>query len=492
MDNQTRKMGAAYIRVSTDDQTELSPDAQKRLILNYGEKNNIDIAIEHIFFEHGISGKKADKRPEFQRMIALAKSPGHPFDVILVWKFSRFARNQEESIVYKSMLKKDNVEVCSISEPLIDGPFGSLIERIIEWMDEYYSIRLSGEVMRGMTEKAMRGGYQATTPLGYQYNGPKSVPTIIEQEASIIRNIYALYLSGMDCTSIARKLNTDGYKTKRGNSFEYRVVRYILKNPFYIGKVRWNRAPHSVYRDNAKEEIIIADGRHSPIVLPHIFNQVQKKLAQEQKNITGRSVSTCSHWLTGLLKCPICGANLSFNKSKCDNFQCWKYAKGYHKGSVSISAKKVTAALLSSLSSALGTHTIIYEYLPQELTGKTSASPPPLSELDRLQIKEQRIKDAYENGIDTLEEYRENKFRLKGERERLLQKIKTRQNHPQEVPPSPEDILKHISTVYELISDPEVNYIIKGNAVRSIIKKIIYDREKDVFYFTYYIDTSSF
>lgn len=81
-------------------------------------------------------------------------------DVILVWKFSRFARNQEESIVYKSLLsKKHNVEVTSVSEPLVDGPFGSLIERIIEWMDEYYSIRLSGEVTRGMTEKALRGGY---------------------------------------------------------------------------------------------------------------------------------------------------------------------------------------------------------------------------------------------------------------------------------------------------------------------------------------------
>ena len=74
-------------------------------------------------------------------MIALAKSKEHPIDTIIVWKFSRFARNQEESIVYKSLLKKNDVDVVSISEPLVDGPFGSLIERIIEWMDEYYSIR---------------------------------------------------------------------------------------------------------------------------------------------------------------------------------------------------------------------------------------------------------------------------------------------------------------------------------------------------------------
>ena len=119
---------------------------------NLPKKINITIPEEYIFME-SISGRKAEKRHDFQRMIGLAKTKPRPFSVIIVWKYSRFARNQEESIVYKSMLKKDNVDVISVSEPLIEGPFGSLIERIIEWMDEYYSIRLSGEVLRGMKEK---------------------------------------------------------------------------------------------------------------------------------------------------------------------------------------------------------------------------------------------------------------------------------------------------------------------------------------------------
>ena len=164
------KSACAYIRVSTDKQEELSPDAQKRLLIDFAKKNNMSLLAENIYIDNGISGKKADKRPEFMKMIGMAKSKEHPFDVILVWKFSRFARNQEESIVYKSLLKKNRVDVVSVSEPLIDGPFGTLIERIIEWMDEYYSIRLSGEVLRGMTEKALRGGYQSSLPLGYRMN----------------------------------------------------------------------------------------------------------------------------------------------------------------------------------------------------------------------------------------------------------------------------------------------------------------------------------
>ena len=106
-------MAALYIRVSTEKQEELSPDSQKRLLLDYAESRDMIVSEKHIY-------------------IATAKSSDHPFDVILLWKFSRFARNQEESIVYKSMLRnKYSVDVVSISEPLVDGPFGSLIERII-------------------------------------------------------------------------------------------------------------------------------------------------------------------------------------------------------------------------------------------------------------------------------------------------------------------------------------------------------------------------
>ena len=135
--------GALYIRVSTDKQEELSPDAQKRLLLEYAKKNKIMIRDEHIFMENGISGRNAQKRPEFQRMIAIAKKKPSPFQVVLVWKYSRFARNQEESIFYKSMLKKQRgVDVISTSEPLIDGPLGGLSERIIARLDEYNTSNL--------------------------------------------------------------------------------------------------------------------------------------------------------------------------------------------------------------------------------------------------------------------------------------------------------------------------------------------------------------
>ena len=131
--------------------------------------------------------------------------------------------------MYKSMLRGNGVDVISISEPIIDGPFGSLIERIIEWMDEFYSIRLSGDVCRGMTEKALRGGYQSRPP----FQIPTSVSGQLEldpSEAQTVRQIFSWYGSeALSPFEIARKLNAQGICTSLENPFETRAVEYILK-----------------------------------------------------------------------------------------------------------------------------------------------------------------------------------------------------------------------------------------------------------------------
>ena len=103
----TPQFGAAYIRVSTDDQVELSPESQLEEIRKYAQREGILLLEDQIYIDAGISGKKAERRPEFMRMIATAKASECPFSVILLWKYSRFARNQEESIVYKSMLLRE-------------------------------------------------------------------------------------------------------------------------------------------------------------------------------------------------------------------------------------------------------------------------------------------------------------------------------------------------------------------------------------------------
>ena len=121
-----QKRVAAYCRVSTDSEEQLTSYQNQMRVYTEMIAANKEWEFAGLYADEGISGTRADKRPEFQRMIASAKSKEHPYDVILVWKFSRFARNQEESIVYKSMLKKNGIDVISVSEPMPDDIYGGL------------------------------------------------------------------------------------------------------------------------------------------------------------------------------------------------------------------------------------------------------------------------------------------------------------------------------------------------------------------------------
>ena len=273
MSRKTLEIGAAYIRVSTDDQTELSPDAQLREIQKTAKADGYIIPAEFVFVEkRGISGRRAENRPEFQRMIATAKSQKPaPFSRLYLWKFSRFARNQEESTFYKGILrKKCGVEIKSVSEPIMEGMFGRLIETIIEWFDEYYSYNLSGEVLRGMTEKALRNGYQSAPCLGYSAVGDGQPFTINEPQYQIVEYIFRAYHSGADMTRIARSCNDRGWRTQRGNPFERRSISRILQNHFYEGVVEWNG--HS-FQGTHETRPSVTD----------IFDDVQERIRREYR-----------------------------------------------------------------------------------------------------------------------------------------------------------------------------------------------------------------
>lgn len=473
----TLKNACAYIRVSTDKQEELSPDAQKRLIIDYCKKNGYTITNENIFFENGISGKKADKRPEFKRMIALAKSKEHPFDVILVWKFSRFARNQEESIVYKSMLKKANVDVVSVSEPVIDGPFGSLIERIIEWMDEYYSIRLSGEVIRGMTEKALRGGYNAQPPLGYRKNSDTGIPEIYEPEAVIVRNIFSYISQGLSLIDTARSINNMGFHTRRGGMFEQRTIRYIIENPFYYGYVRWNRQNPSEHTIKDKSEWIIAPGTHPVLINKESWDFANEQLIKISRPYKERGTSGIKHWLSGIVKCSSCGSSLVSNslwKGHSTSFQCSGYNKCKCKVSHYIKTERLEAGIYEGFLKVLSSKNVTYEKVSEhsyEEKVDTAAL------LKNIEDKERRIKQAYRDGIDTLEEYKDNKAILQKEREKVMEIISRQQPAVQDE--DDETMLRQIKNAYEIIKNVDLDKLTRANAIRSVVSKAVYDNEKD-------------
>lgn len=477
------KIGAAYIRVSDERQDEYSPDSQLKLIKKYAKNNNYIVPDEYIFYDDGISAKSTKKRREFNRMIALAKSDDKPFEAIFVWKFSRFARNQEESIVYKSLLKKKGVSVISISEPIVDDVFGSLIERIIEWMDEYYLIRLSGEVKRGMTEKATRGEPMCRPALGYDLINKQYVPN---SEAVYIMQIFESYLNGMGQREIAQNLALQGVRTHRGNPPDNRLIDYILHNPVYIGKIRWSTDGRAAsVRDYDNPNIIITDGAHEPIIDLDTWNKVQELLISNKAKYRRyqRREQPVQFMLKGLIRCNTCGATLVMQSTKTPSVQCHNYARGSCRVSHSLSLNKANKAVTEALEAAVST-------LDFKIEPAGNKSDKPSIDFDKLikseTAKLQRVKEAYRNGVDTLEEYQQNKAEI----QETIARLKEEQQKSK--PEDTEEINRKafaakVVNVLDFIKSPDVSEQAKNEALRSIISKIVYikpENRLDIIFYT--------
>ena len=347
-----KKTAAAYIRVSDERQDEFSPDSQIKLIREYCTRNDIELPDELIFYDDGISAKSVKKRERFNDMIALAKQKEKPFQMILVWKFSRFARNQEESIVYKSLLKRNGIDVISVSEPIQDNPFGGLIERIIEWMDEYYLIRLSDEVRRGMTERAVRGLPNVAPPFGYDMKDGSYV--VNEEQAAVVRMIFEMFLQDQNVKKLACTINSLGYRNKYGNTFDNRGIEYMLNNPVYIGYVRWNpNGRSSSVRNYDNPDDILKKSNHTPIISEEIFEKVKSIFSERsvshqkyQRNDAQKNV----FMLRGIVKCNSCGSTLVYAK---DGLQCHKYSHGSCGVSHYVSLNQINKMVIDELKNAV-------------------------------------------------------------------------------------------------------------------------------------------
>ena len=142
--------GVIYARYSSDNQREESIEGQLRECKEYAERN--DITILGTYIDRALSAK-TDNRPEFQHMIK--ESAKGLFDVVLVWKLDRFARNRYDSARYKNLLKKNGVKVISARENISEGSEGIILEAMLEGYAEYYSAELSEKVIRGLTDNAL-------------------------------------------------------------------------------------------------------------------------------------------------------------------------------------------------------------------------------------------------------------------------------------------------------------------------------------------------
>lgn len=299
---------ALYARFSSDNQRTESIDAQIRAMEAYCKQRHYVIVNTYV---DEAKTATTDRRPAFQEMIA--DSGKHLFDILLVHKLDRFARNRYDSAVYKRELKKNGVSVHSVLENLDDSPESIIMESVLEGMSEYYSQNLAREVMKGLRETALQCKHTGgKPPLGYDLDEDRRL-VINPQEAEAVKLIYNMYGNGEGYSAILRELHEGGYKTKKGIDFQKNSLYSILTNRKYSGTYVFNRSSskacngsRNTHLDKDEEDMIAVEGGCPQIVDVKTFEKVQERLRSNQ-HTGGRRNAKINYRLSGKVFCKECG-----------------------------------------------------------------------------------------------------------------------------------------------------------------------------------------
>lgn len=290
-------------------QTEQSIEGQVRDCMRYANENNIDVVGQYI--DRAISGTDFVNRYEFLKMIDDCKK--NIFDAIIVWKIDRFGRDRQEIAINKVKLKKYGVKLLYAAEHIPDGPEGIILESLLEGMAEYYSAELSQKVRRGLRESALKGHVLGNNKcFGYDIKEKKYV--LNEYEAPIVRMIFREYSSGITSIDIAKKLMSMGVLSKSGKPISSRYIMQMLRNEKYIGIYR--------YTDIVLYDVI------EPIVDKALWESVQKAIQCNTKHSSRkRKEEGIYFYLTGLIKCCLCGSPIIGESGKSHTGKTYYYYK---------------------------------------------------------------------------------------------------------------------------------------------------------------------
>ncbi len=334
---------ALYARVSSDRQdVDLSVSAQLRALKDYARANGYSVARQYV--DEAESGLVAD-RPQFREMIEEGSKPKAPFDVILVWKFSRFTRKREHAVAFKSMLRRKGIRVVSITEQAEDNATGRLLEGIIESVDEFYSENLAQEVVRGMREAASRGFFLGSkAPFGYRRvkvsDGMKERPTLEVDPATapVVKEIFESSLSGYGLKEICRTLNDRGI-TNRGKRWYKGGLHYLLTNEAYTGTAVWGRTT----KVEKAQDPVRVEGAWPALVSRELFDAVQQAMRDRAPKVQRPGRVGSKFLLSGLLKCGVCGRPYSGQGAKSGQFAYYVCGTLFREGAGTCSARYLNA-----------------------------------------------------------------------------------------------------------------------------------------------------
>jgi len=325
---------AIYARVSTENQ-ETSIVNQRDYFKDYVQRNNFEIADTYV--DEAFSGTETVKRLSFQRLLEDGKNKR--FDILLAKSYSRFGRNQRETLNALSQLFEYGIRVIFIEDNLDSlrdmGQFG-----LFAWLAEQESRKVS-ERIKMTWQLYNKEGKIHNTKETFGYNYDKSIRNFVvnEEEAAIVRMVFNMYLQGNGTTKIAIHLRNSGISSKRGKVWRGDVIQDMITNKFYLGYLIQGKR-HSIDVTVKKQKYLdekdwyIHKGNHEPIISEEIFYKAQEEYKKRSDNLKQHNPIRHSktYLFSNLVKCKICGSSCFVqnrrrkNSGKC--YTCRSYEEG--------------------------------------------------------------------------------------------------------------------------------------------------------------------
>ena len=327
--NKERIKVYTYKRVSTAMQIDgYSLDAQRSRMKAYADFNDYEIVGE--YEDAGKSGKSIEGRMQFRQMMEDVKSGKDNISYVLVFKLSRFGRNAADVLSTLQVMQDFGVNLICVEDGIDSSKdAGKLMISVLSAVAEIERENIRVQTMEGRIQKAREGKWNGGfAPYEYQLVNGKL--EINEEEAVAIRTIYDQYVNtDIGSNGISKYLENHGIrKIQRQNGknplFDAHLVRLILKNPVYCGKIAYGRrktekvhGTRNEYHLVEQENFLLVDGLHEAIIPEDVWNAAQAKLIAQAKKYehVNKGKNERTHLLSGIVKCPICGAGMYGNKS---------------------------------------------------------------------------------------------------------------------------------------------------------------------------------
>lgn len=491
----TEKMRvAAYCRVSTDDEDQIK--SYNSMVKYYTDliKNNEDWIFVGVYADKAITGTKADKREEFQKLIHDCMEG--KIDMILAKSIPRFARNTLDTLKYVRMLKERNIAVCFEVEKINTLKDGEFLMTILSSVAQQEVENTSAYVKKGLKMKMKRGelvGFQGC--LGYDYDVTTKTLSINEEGAKTVRYIFDRYVAGAGSTMIARELNEQGRLTVKGNSWTSSSVMGIVNNEKYMGDLLLGKTftvdPISKRRleNLGEEDRFYIKNHHEAIVSAETFaraQEIRNRRNGGRKSATPgkREKFSRQYAFSCLLECGFCGANLSrrswhsgskYQKTIWQCVKSTKHGKKYCPESKGIPEHVIEQAFIESYRMLCDENKdVLDEFIHRvERTLSEDSVKDKITKLnksaDNIQCKRKKLLDNYLNGIVVQDIYEETDIGL----ERKLSEVKAQLNMLEQQMDDENSLKKRISDFKKALSKNEILEEFDRGIFESIIEKVI-------------------